>query len=143
VSVDNESIAATAYESKIFALKSRVRELEAELFEARQAIFREGISAEEYKSERDRLKEENGNMDSMYQNRMLDLEAKLHKHYEAEISALANTITLGRQDFNKLRARHAALVEAASCIVKKYFDEKTILHMVDFEYLKAALAEVK
>jgi len=28
------------------------------------------------------LKEENGNMDSMYQDRMLDLEAKLHKHYD-------------------------------------------------------------
>ena len=36
-----------------------------------------------------------------------------------------------------------ALVEASECITKKYFDEKTILHMVDFEYLKAAIAATK
>ncbi len=29
------------------------------------------------------LEAENGNMDSMYQDRMLDLEARLHKHYAA------------------------------------------------------------
>ena len=53
--------ASDSLKEKFKALESRVRELEAE---------------------RDRLKEENGNMDSMYQDRMLDLEAKLHKHYE-------------------------------------------------------------
>ena len=35
MSVDNESIAATTYESKISALKSQVRELEAEVHRAR------------------------------------------------------------------------------------------------------------
>jgi chromosome segregation ATPase len=99
------------------SLESRVRELE---------------------TERDRLKEENGNMDSMYQDRMLALYANLHKHYE------------------QLRARHAALVEAAEKSNKTFY--KMLHHFdgnLDYpkEYrkyidqlsseLKAALAEVK
>jgi len=53
-------------------LESRVRELEAE---------------------RDRLKEENGNMDSMYQDRLLDMEAKVctaHERIKVLEDALKN-----------------------------------------------------
>ena len=45
-----------------------------------------------------------------------------------------------KHPYAALQAKLAALVVAANCITKKYFDEKAILHMVDFEYLKAAIA---
>jgi predicted nuclease with TOPRIM domain len=70
------------------------------------------------------------------------------RELEVEISALTNTITLVREDFNTLRARHAALVEKVKEIYNMVFfilqgkaDMSTIQ---DIERgLKAALAEVK
>ena len=88
----------------------------------------------ELESERDRLKEENGNMDSMYQDRMLDREAKFNKQYE------------------QIRALHAPLVEAAKHRLSLLYELgsphcNTELALKDIamvsEELKAALAKVK
>jgi hypothetical protein len=62
------------YESEYAALEQKYR-AQVKLI----AAFEQRVKA---------LESENGNMDSMYQDRMLDLEAKLHKHYEAELSTL-------------------------------------------------------
>jgi seryl-tRNA synthetase len=139
----NEAIKIIEEENR--ELKSHVRELEAE---------------------RDRLKEENGNMDSMYQDRLLDMEAKVNlaeenlvlyaKSYDANVEGY-------QQDIAELRARHAALVEVASKALKcvsanrcsspkvenilpTKYKEHIVLHdcgKCEWCKLKAALAEVK
>ena len=111
-------------------------------------------------AERDRLKEENGNMDSMYQDRLFDMEAKVNlaeenlvlyaKSYDANVEGY-------RQDISDLRTRHAALVEAASkvCLCRMNYSKRGVNPALD-EYaammqsiteladvVKAALAEVK
>jgi hypothetical protein len=95
-------------------------------------VARDNTRLWELEAERDRLKEENGNMDSMYQDRMLDLEAKLHKHYD------------------ELRARHAELVEAVIRLENEWDADWPMpyclvefLESSEIAKLKAALVEVK
>jgi len=89
VSVDNESIAATTYESKISALKSQVREIKVERDSLKGDYQTVSEKLWEVAKERDRLKED------------LKLQAK---SYDANSKGW-------QKDIKQLRARHAALVE--------------------------------
>ena len=62
------------------------------------------------------------------------------KDREYSEKCVTKTLHDALDERDDLQAKLAALVVAANCITKKYFDEKAILHMVDFEYLKAAIA---
>jgi hypothetical protein len=62
------------------------------------------------------LEEENGNMDSMYQDRMLDLEAKLHKHYEKRIDKIDACTSKCVRNEQQLVERIKVLEDALECI---------------------------
>jgi chromosome segregation ATPase len=133
----------TNYHHRVKHLESRVRELEAELAIADKGLLKAsdpksgwaGISkecklwqerAEQAEAERDRLKEE---VDGI-------------KH---SLNTWIGNATKYANELSELRARHAALVEAASdiCSDPKHYDYRNPDGRIRFNKLKAALAEVK
>jgi TolA-binding protein len=134
--------------SKMMAMEGRIESLEAELLEKRQSIVLTATEADknidELEAERDRLKEELEYLkkDIQAENNELSLKAfnNIKQHLQLECDKIVQAYRIEFESENELRARHAALVEAARLYLK-YSD--TTVAPLEAKQLEAALAEMK
>jgi chromosome segregation ATPase len=127
------------FAARVYCAEQRVQDLEAEIYrkqteheafervtaeyardltDALQKRREENVALEQRVKD---LEDENGNMDSMYQDRMLILEGKLHEHYNhlrIENEQLKRDVDGTCQQLNTLRAENERLRERI-----KYLEE--------------------